>query len=88
MVGRHCAVRVQLYHVLWHYKHKLRAKLLKALKTARAELKACSRSLVLCVPKCASKSVWGFQLLGTAVVTLVKKSPSNTFRNCNTCSAI
>lgn len=38
VVGRHCAVRVQLYHALWHYKRRLRAKLKKALKQARAQL--------------------------------------------------
>ena len=41
VVGALCAVRVQLYHVLWHYKHKLRATLKKALRSARAALKAC-----------------------------------------------
>ena len=39
MVGQHCAVRVQLYHALWHYKHNLRAKLKKALKQAHAALR-------------------------------------------------
>ena len=39
MLGRHCAVRVQLYHALWHYKRRLRAKLKKALRRARATLR-------------------------------------------------
>lgn len=38
VVGQHCAVRVQLYHGLWHYKHRMQAKLKKELKKAKAHL--------------------------------------------------
>ncbi|KAK9916753.1 hypothetical protein WJX75_006571 [Coccomyxa subellipsoidea] len=35
VVGQHCAVRVQLYHALWHYKRRMRGKLKKQLKKSR-----------------------------------------------------
>lgn len=38
MVGPHCAVRVQLYHALWHFKRRVRGKLKKKLKESRAWL--------------------------------------------------
>ena len=38
VVGTHCSIRLQLYHALWHYKHRLRAKLKKQLKIARKDL--------------------------------------------------
>ena len=93
MVGPHCAVRVQLYHMLWHYKHKLRAKLLKALKNARAVLKA---RQPLCTCRAAfvsqtepAKIFLGSRSHSTAVVTLMKKPcHSNRCSHCGKCTAL
>ncbi|EIE26346.1 hypothetical protein COCSUDRAFT_64448 [Coccomyxa subellipsoidea C-169] len=38
VVGQHCAVRVQLYHALWHYRRRMRGKLKKQLKKSRQYL--------------------------------------------------
>ncbi|CAL8466622.1 g6158 [Coccomyxa elongata] len=43
IVGQHCAVRVQLYHALWHYKHHIRGKLKKQLKKSREYLQRVRR---------------------------------------------
>ena len=43
-MGTHCAVRVHLYHSLWHYKRRLRCKLKKELKKARLWLEVSTDS--------------------------------------------
>ncbi len=59
VVGQHCAVRVQLYHALWHYRRRMRGKLKKQLKKSRQYLEVPPPAL-LC---CCSTPLWTCLLL-------------------------
>lgn len=58
-MGQHCAVRVQLYHALWHYKRRMRGKLKKQLKKSRQFLQV---SFACALPPfcCSSLSLISF----------------------------